>query len=473
MEASMPLLPDRPRYLILACLLLCPQAAAQRTPVRPPAPVRPSPLPTPVDALPGDGAQQESRPDILIFLVDDIGWIDLEAVPTPNIDRLARRGVSYERFYTMPSCSPTRYQLLFGRYGRRDGIGRIITSYLPPAADNPTPHHELISLPKLAKALGYRTSCIGKWHLGLNFLNSTLESSPHFHGFDDFRAGTMSNLGSGGGSGYYDWFRIDDGFSGLTSEYATAAQRDAAIEWWSAQEGSRFMFMSFSAPHGPYEAPPPEMLPPDWPAPTNARERYRAMTIAVDTAIGQIMEHVDTDNTLVFFISDNGTPRGVAPPGGGGGGGVLDPLGRYKNTTYEGGIRVPMIVSGPGVEEGRVCRGLVNATDVLRTVADVLGIGDFQGPGGEDSVSFLSSFEAPRRETKRTWIFAEQYDDENDDRAVVMERYKLRIFNNRRTIYDLLEDPTEELGIGPNDPRYAGLLATLQDILLNELPPRQ
>jgi len=115
------------------------------------------------------------KPDVLLLVIDDVGWPDLASVPTPNIDAIAEVGVSYDRFYSMPSCSPTRYQILFGRYGRRDGIGRIVTSYLPPAPDNPTPHHELLSLPKVAKSLGYRTAMIGKWHLGRDFLASTLE----------------------------------------------------------------------------------------------------------------------------------------------------------------------------------------------------------------------------------------------------------------------------------------------------------
>ena len=457
--------------LLLTPTLLVKHATSQgSTPGQPVRVLTLGSAPNPKEAPPA--AARNDSPDILLLVVDDVGWPDLDSVPTPNIDGLGRMGIQYERFYSMPSCSPTRYELLFGRYGRRDGIGRIITSYLPPAPDNPTPHHELVSLPKLAKARGYQTAMIGKWHLGLDYLGSTLEISPHLHGFDAFRAGTMSNLGSGGGSGYYDWFRIDDGYSDFTTEYATAAQRDASIDWWNQTEGSRLMVVSFSAPHGPYQAPPPEMLPPDWPTPTNNRERFEAMIIAVDTSIGQIMENVDLNETLVFFVSDNGTPRGVALGDSGGGGGVLDPLGRYKNTTYEGGIRVPMIVAGPGVVRGKRCRNLVNATDVVRTIGDVLGIGKFQS-GAEDSMSFAPSFRAPKRPGKREWIFAEQYDETNDDRAIVMERYKLRIFNNRRTIFDLEEDPGEAHGIGLNDPRYPELLSTLQNILLNELPPRE
>ena len=413
---------------------------------------------------------REGKPDVLVFVIDDVGWSDLASVPTPAIDELAATGVSYERFYSMPSCSPTRYEILFGRFGRRDGIGRIVTSYLPPAPDNPTPHHELLSLPKVAKSLGYGTAMIGKWHLGRDFLGTEQYISPHLHGFDAFRAGAQANLGGGGGSGYYDWLRIDDGFADYTTEYATAAQRDAAIQWWVEAEGPRLMVMSFSAPHGPYEAPPPEMLPPDWPVPTNARERFEAMLIAADQAVGSILAGVNRAETLVFFISDNGTPRGVAPAGGGGDG-IADPLGRYKNTTYEGGIRVPMIVSGPGVARGERCKALVCATDVLRTVADVLGFEGFEA-GAEDSISFARTLRAPTSAGKRPWVFAEQYDDENDDRAVVMERYKLRVFNNRRAIYDLLLDPGEENGVPPSDPRYPELLAELQDVLLNQVPPR-
>lgn len=410
------------------------------------------------------------KPDVLLLVIDDVGWPDLASVPTPNIDAIAEVGVSYDRFYSMPSCSPTRYQILFGRYGRRDGIGRIVTSYLPPAPDNPTPHHELLSLPKVAKSLGYRTAMIGKWHLGRDFLASTLEVSPHLHGFDTFRAGAIANLGGGGGSGYFDWLRVDDGFSDFTTEYATSAQRDEAVRWWIETDAPRLMVVNFSAPHGPYHAPPPETLPPGWPVPTTARERFEAMIVATDGAIGEIMKEVDLERTLVFFISDNGTPRGVAPNGGGGAG-PTDPLGRHKNTTYEGGIRVPLIVAGPNVALGERSKILVSAVDIVRTVADRLGVGRFQG-GAEDSLSFSQNLRAPNMPGEREWAFAEQYDLENDDRAVVTRRYKLRVFNNRRAIYDLQADPNEEKGIPLSDPRYPVLLASLQAILLDEVPPR-
>lgn len=419
-------------------------------------------------AAPG---QERSRPDVLILVGDDIGWQDFSQIPTPNLDALAGRGVTYRRFYVMPVCSPTRYALLFGRYGRRDGIGTAITSYSPPSRANPTPRHDLPSLAKLFQTLGYSTGLFGKWHVGSNFLSSPVEVTPHLHGFEVFHAGTIANLGTGGGS-YFDWRRVDDGQARSTDEYATLATRDAFLRWWQLARGPRFALVAFHAAHKPFHVPPPEALPPGWPRPQDVREQFEAMVASLDLVIGDILSVVDERETLVFFLTDNGTANLVPQESS-----VPDPdhegdEEQEKHTTLEPGINVPLIVAGPGVAPGEECFALTHAVDFYATLAHRLGVPRL-GQVPEDSVSFAETLADPSSEGARRWVFSEEYVAGHDDQAVITARYKLRVLPAREELYDLATDPLEESPLDLADPSNLALRSRLRRILDQEVPPRK
>ncbi len=430
------------------------------------------------------GPPARSRPpNVLVLIADDVGWEDLESVPMPQVDQLAARGLSFRGFHAMPLCAPTRVALWTGRWPRRMGVGDGVNSFAPPnPVGNPTPPSELVSLPKLLKQRGYRTCLVGKWHMGqASWVGSPnpedIATGPHAHGFDHWLAGLPSNVNQGG-SGYEDWFRVDDGdFTQNETDYATRAMRDAAVQWWTSTDGPKFLAVSLPAAHVPFHVPPPDMIPlwnPLVPIQSNT-EMYQAMIQTVDTVLGDLLLHVGADD-WVFFLSDNGTPSNVNGNRNTG-----------KNTTYRRGVEVPLIVAGPGVRTlGEEVQALVSCADLYATIAAIAGTtppGASTGLGGEDSVSFAGAFEQGRAwRGAREWVFGERFNLpgtlREEDIMVRTERWKLRIVRDPRPpdeefLYDLLRDPDELFPLleGDLNPDQREAYERLQRILAR-LPPR-
>ena len=450
--------------LLLALLAALPQAPTptagpvQRAPERAPdlgqARRRAASL-TPFSGMRGAGGPR----DTVIFLADDLGELTLGALPTPALDRLRDEGVSYRRAYSMPVCSASRYALLFGEYGRRDGIYRLIVSAVPALPGDRLPAPELPSIADLFKAAGYRTGLFGKWHVGVSRYgvsdmgDPTL--SPHYFGFDTWRAGSWSNLTSGG-TGYYDWTRVDDGEATLSTDYADLALVEALEEWWAEpSDRPRFAFVSFRLPHAPNDLPPPELLPAGWPEPVSLRERHETMVVALDGLMERLIRWSDDDpdgvldarTTHLVFTSDNGTPPNVARP--------LEEPSRVKTSVYEGGVRMPLFARPPGgragIEDGR----LIHLVDFFGLVAHELGIPSL---GGRDSRVFPAGVD-------RTNVMVEIVDDRflppRDRFALVTPRYKLQRRNGAEFVYDLLLDPAEDTPMPMTTPEAQAIRAAL------------
>lgn len=307
-------------------------------------------------------------PNVVFILADDLGWGDLGSygakdIRTPHLDGLAREGVRFTRFYANgPECSPTRAALLTGRYQQRigglecaigiGGVGRYDDAIrLAATLDLGLPASE-VTLPRLLQAAGYATAISGKWHLGYED-----KFSPLAHGFDH------AFYCLGGGMDYFAHtedpptrapvLRLN-GSAVTRRGYATDLFAEEAVKWVRApalKAGGKpfFLYLPFTAPHSPYQAPGEEAsapLPDDsirWKqgqAPTNV---YAAMIERLDVAVGRVLDTVaelgQATNTLVLFTSDNGGTRSARP------GGLRD----IKGSTFEGGLRVPCIARWPGV----------------------------------------------------------------------------------------------------------------------------
>ncbi len=350
----------------------------------------------------------------------------------PHLEALARRGTSFRRAYSMPVCSPARFGLIFGEF---TGLvsGDACTS---PASEAPSPTR--FSLPELMKSAGCSTALFGKWHLGSNPVGPW-ESSPQVHGFDCWRAGIPANVKTCGGTSYRKWLRVDDGKSFLSSEYQPTALRSAFLSWWAGTRAPRFGYVGFQLPHSPMHAPPPEFLPAGFEVGTNSRELYEAMLAAADFELGEILAAVDLESTWVIVIGDNGTPPEGVPFG--------KDTGRAKGTTFERGIRVPLVIAGPGVEKGRETDALAHAVDLFATIADVLGA-EIPAGAARDSRSLLPVLRGEGR-SAREFVVADVVPDRSDpatrDRAIVAERWKLRRKGvSTEEAYDLLSDPDEK-----------------------------
>ena len=315
--------------------------------------------------------------NILVIVADDLGIDHLlsygvapEAPPTPTLDALAAEGVQFENAYAYEVCSPTRAAIMTGRYGRRTGSGDA----LRPESDFELPLEEVI-LPEMLRESSwfvYANSAIGKWHLGSAAAPSTV-MHPNLSGFDDFR-------GSGGNlihslheqtTGFYLWEKITNGTIVLTKAYATTITTDDAIDRIDVMPEPWFAYVAYNAPHAPWHVPPFDLHSyPDLDTDSSPALRYDAMVEALDTEIGRLLDTLSPEvraRTTVIFIGDNGTPVEV----------ITEPFDdkRGKDTPYEGGIHVPMIVTGPLVTQpGTTSDALVHVLDIYPTMAHLAGV---------------------------------------------------------------------------------------------------
>ena len=303
------------------------------------------------------------RPNIVIFLSDDMGWEQVgynggKEVPTPAIDSLARDGVKLTQFYVQPVCSPTRACLMTGRYASKNGME------LRPTA---TSKHGMLSDERtLAEALseaGYVTWMVGKWHLG-EWQNHHL---PNQRGFD-YHYGHYSALIDSFThmrSGVLDWHRngvpvIEQGYS--TFLLANEASR-LIVE--HDDEQPFFLYLPFNAVHGPHQAPDEYLAKYKHLGSVSAQ---RAQLECMDIAIAQVLHSIDmkgiADNTLVMFLNDNGGTQNTSN----------GPYRGYKSHYHEGGMRVPAVIRWPGkVPSGTSNDAMVHVIDLLPTLCQLVG----------------------------------------------------------------------------------------------------
>jgi arylsulfatase A-like enzyme len=324
----------------------------------------------------GVATAQSTRPNILLILTDDLGYHDVsyygtKDLRTPNIDQLCKSGIRFDNFYAnSPVCSPTRASLMTGKYPDYVGVPGLIRStptdnwgYLDPSA---------ILLPALLKRAGYHTALIGKWNLGLESPNL-----PNEKGFDLFHGWLEDMMDD-----YTTKRRFGKNYMRLNKDSIDPAGHATDIfTAWSVeyinncakQKEPFFLFLSYNAPHFPVQ-PPLEYL-----DKVKNREQgiseTRAKLVAfieqTDDAIGKVIQALKQtgqyENTLIIFTSDNG---GHLPTGANNG-----PVRDGKQSMYEGGLRVPAVVSWPAmIRSGSVSRQVNLSMDIFPTLAELTGV---------------------------------------------------------------------------------------------------
>ena len=316
----------------------------------------------------GESPGLGSGDNVLIIVADDLGVDALssygecsEYAPTPTIDGLRDSGVLFRNAWSNPVCSPTRATIQTGRYGFRNGV----LTGVKKTDDEGLPYSETI-IPEvldLNPPLGYAHAAIGKWHL-------TTESQggfdgPNLSGYGHF-SGAVFGLPS-----YFEWTKSTDGDTFLCLIYATSDNVNEAIQWINDQGDTPwFMWLAFNAPHQPYHAPPDDLHSYDLSGDRPERMLFRAMIEAMDTEMGRLFASIDEmvlQKTNIIFLGDNGTAGDVTEP-------PFDSQ-RAKGTLYEGGINVPLIISGPQVAwPGGESDVLVNTTDLFATALEMMGV---------------------------------------------------------------------------------------------------
>ena len=458
-------------------------------------------------------------PNIVVILADDLGKYDTSiyadsTVPTPNLERLAADGVRFSAGYvTSPVCSPSRAALMTGRYQQRFGFELLTHDRYPhnrpewwaarllfssdgfetlasptaPSSDDlqrqGIPPDE-ITLAELLRKQGYRTGIFGKWHLG--FGASMLPAARGFqeqYGFYDAfslyadrNAADIVNVGGANFIDRYQWWRGRSGGSAIRHNgelveekgYLTTRIAEEAARWIEASDDAPFFaYVPFNAPHAPLQAPRPyvercaAVADPD-------RRVYCGMVAALDDAVGVVLAALTrrgvADDTLVFFLSDNGAASYM---------GLVDnaPLAGGKLTNFEGGVNVPFLLRWPArIAAATVYTEPVSALDVFATAAQAAGAALSPGRSvdGVDLVPFVRGERKGLPHEALFWRAAGHC-------AVRVGRHKL--ITDRRTgaraLYDLETDPREQQNLAAADPELASQLERrLADWEAQLVPPR-
>ncbi|OUU79164.1 MAG: hypothetical protein CBC38_05310 [Gammaproteobacteria bacterium TMED78] len=427
-----------------------------------------------------------SAPNILLIIGDDMGNETLAAYGlnedvgiTPTLDQMADEGILFSNFWSQPVCSPTRATALTGRYGFRTGIGGAVPStsrggVLPdtprlPAwatAEGRTPgmagsmgtrvgtnttHGLFLNEFTLPMAfdnhLNYKTAAIGKWHLAL--ADNGWTDHPNLVGFDHYSGSIRGTTPS-----FFSWIQTINGTNTGVTGYAPDRKVNDAIEWIEDQgDDPWFMWFAFNLPHTPLHLPPEQFINSDFSHMDRDAEYsydmgpefFKAMVESMDIEIGKLLTSISPEvlaNTYVIFIGDNGTLNDL----------VLPPFreGFAKNTIYQGGINVPLIVIGPDIDNGR-SDALINSTDIFSTVMEMAGINPEEAVPEDivtDSVSFLPILKNLNTSSQREWIYADSFSGgtvgiPDADYAIRDNRYKFIRYNMEEAFFDLLEDPYE------------------------------
>lgn len=413
---------------------------------------------------------------MILIVADDMGADQVavyggeDAPATPVLDGLAAAGVRFDQAWAATVCSPARACIQTGRFSFRTGVGNFVR----PDSETPALPLSEYTLPEVLD-LGtgglYSHAAIGKWHLGN--LTVGAEMAPNLAGYSYF-AGTLGNLRHG--DDYYAWNRVENGVEQFVTRYVTAQEVDDALAWIESVPEPWFCYLAFHAPHSPLHVPPAE-LGPIFVDSRDNRAMYKAMITAMDSEIGRLLEELGERRvrTTVIFVGDNGTPRGVLPPS--------TPEYQAKFTLYEGGVRVPLIVSADWIEQpGRTVVDSVHAVDLFATVAEIAGASlDELPPEVEiDSVSLVPYLLKLSAQPARTFNFSERFIPNGGGpefgflcAAVRDDRYKLIAsdrypFHDGTTFYDLWADPDEAvdlLGGPPLEPQVAQRFMTLANAL--------
>lgn len=492
-----------------------------------------------------DDSNAEAPPNFIILIGDDmavetVGCYGVGSAPakTPRIDQLCDEGMRFDNFWSQAVCSPTRASILTGQYGFRNGVGTPAAGdpaneyrvpekpansppevggrdgrirpegggggggdgsrrgnreiqpnpnaqregYTEPPNARPSISIDAYGLPAALRAdttLGYATAAFGKWHLS-SAENGNLEHTSNI-GFEHYSGSYSSAVES-----FFAWSQVVDGsITDGRSGYATTDVVDDAIEWIDARDDGKpwLAWVAFNAPHSPYGAPPASLLSAET-AETisaldindNPQPFYAAMIEAMDTEIGRLLASMDADelaNTYVIFFGDNGTPspNATAP----------FTSERVKGTVYQGGVNVPFVVTGPGIEAGQVTQALANSVDLYTTILDLAATGANEKLDGLklDSVSLAPVLADPSVQV-RDFVYADVFGPQNNQianrKAIRDDQFKIvmDLQNNTTELYDLQLDPYETEDLlqetleEETEVRYYALLAQLEQLLASK-----
>ena len=425
------------------------------------------------------------QPNIVLILADDLGWADLACYgsdlhETPHLDQLAKDGVKFNQAYSAsPVCTPTRVSIMTGKHParlnmtiwRESALNRGKKKLLEPICLDSLPTTET-TVAELLKDAGYYNVHIGKWHVG------NAEGYPQAHGFHRNIGGTLWGAPNTfwypytGDSYFSEWRYVPDLEPGSAGDYLTDTLTRKAIETMEEQvqaEQPFFINLWYHSVHTPIEGKPE--LVEHYKTKITAdhiqkNPHYAAMVHSLDENVGRILAKINdlgiADNTLVIFSSDNGgfIKNGRLNPEYQ----VANntPLRSGKGSSYEGGVRVPLIVRGPGIASGVTSNAQAISCDLFHTLLDAAKI-DTRPEGPTDGLSLIPILKNPGRTLDREAIFFHYPHDYHTTTPVTAMRkgdWKLLEYyeDNRVELYNLKNDLSESQDLANSMPDLASQL---------------
>ena len=393
-------------------------------------------------------ASYSQSPNILLIIADDLGVDALNGYnigslkpTTPHLDSIRNSGITFSNAWASTVCAPTRAGIMSGMYGSNNGV-----KTLPGNLD--TTYTSLLNALKNSNPI-YTAAVIGKWHIS----NPTNGLHPIWHGVDHY----MGIL-QGAVMSYDNWNKTENNITTNSTDYITSYLTDDAINWIDNQNNPWFLWLAHVAPHTPLHIPPANMY--TQPSTNSQMKKYMAMIESLDYEVGRLLNSLtptEKANTTIIFIGDNGTPNNL----------LQDyPANHGKTTLYQGGIHVPMFVSGYGVTRiGDTENALVNVIDIYASILEISGT---NLPGGIfNSLSFkhlLSTSILPKRQFNFSEIDTNGTSLTTQGFTIRDSAYKLiEYYTGQQEMFNLINDPLETNNL------LQGTLTTNEQNLKSEL----
>ncbi|MEO0587565.1 MAG: sulfatase-like hydrolase/transferase, partial [Planctomycetota bacterium] len=455
------------------------------------------------------GAQQKN---VVVIIADDAGWADYGfmraadsaadpgnrgAIPTPHMDAMAASGVTFTNGYTASVCAPSRAMIVTGQYGGRFGHYTNITGDNSPVNQatviQGVPTQET-TIWEFMQGAGYQTAAVGKWHLGAHVNGGgQLGNQPQNQGVEEFRGLISGSRGYFVGSQTGDGQLIEtisDGAGGVTSnsslesqlsgQYVTDVFGDQSADYIKDKAGDSepfFLYSSFTAPHTPLQATAADLAFIDSlnePGFTGNRRTQAAMQYAMDRNVGKILAAIDdpngdgdnsdsiADDTLIMFINDNGGDCCDSGPNASDNGDLRN----GKGSQFEGGMRVPIVIAGGGVDpsaRGTVSEALVHAIDLVPTALEGAGGASFSANEQIDGVNLLPFINGQTADVPHDDLFITRFS--NQQSAIRSGKFKFMYQNGTGyQLYDLDADINESNNL-INNPAFAATAEQLRQDL--------
>ena len=403
-------------------------------------------------------ARATKRPNIILIVADDQGWGDLTSsgntnINTPNIDALAKYGVSFENFYVQPVCSPTRAELMTGRYFPRTGVYST-------SSGGERMNYDETTLAEMLKKAGYHTAAYGKWHSGMQ-----PPYHPNSQGFDDFYGFASGHWGN-----YFSPMLEHNGEIVKGSGFLVDDLTDHGLSFIEKnQEEPFFLYLPFNTPHSPMQVPDEywnRFLTKELKLYSDNKENEDitftkaalAMVENIDYNVGRITTKLRKlyleDDTIVIYLTDNG-PNNYRWNGG---------MRGRKGSTDEGGVRSPLYMQWTSfLEPGKKIERIASAIDILPTIAGMVDVPPITAKpiDGKNMAPLLFGEDV-------AWNDRLIYNYWNGKLSVRTENYRI---DNENRLYDIRKDRSQKRDISTQLPQMVDSLKKAKDEWLTKVKP--